>query len=113
MEVLKGPWETILWDFVIKLLKSKDPVIGQEYDSILVMVDKLTKWGYFILYTEEMSAKDLSKIYVKEVFIQHGAPVKIILDQDLRFIAAFWEAFTAKQGTQIAISTAYYLQTNR
>ena len=54
--------------------------MGQKYNNILVIVDKLTKWGYFILYTEEMSAKDLLKIYVKEVFIRHRAPVKIILD---------------------------------
>ncbi len=64
----------------MKLLKSKDLVIGQEYNSILVIVDKATKWGYFILYIEKMSAKDLLEVYVKEVFIQHRAPVKIILD---------------------------------
>ncbi len=64
----------------MKLLKSKDPVIGQEYDSVLVIVDKATKWGYFILYTEEMSIKDLSKVYIKEIFTQHRAPMKIILD---------------------------------
>ncbi len=52
-------------------------------------MDKATKWGYFILYIEEMSAEDLSEVYIKEVFTQHRALVKIILDQDLRFIAAF------------------------
>jgi len=52
----------------------------QEYNSILVIVDKLTKWGYFILYIKEMLIKDLLEIYVKEVFIRYRAPVKIILD---------------------------------
>ena len=52
----------------MKLLKLKDLVMRQEYNSILVIVDKATKWGYFILYTEEMSAEDLLKVYVKEVF---------------------------------------------
>ena len=74
-------------------------VIGQEHDSILVIVDKATKWGYFILCTEGMSAEDLSEVYMKEVFAWHGAPVKIILDWDPRFVAVFWEAFMAKQGT--------------
>ena len=83
----------------MKLPKSKNPVTRQEYDSILVIMDKATKWGYFILYTEKMSAEDLSEIYIKEVFIRHRAPVKIILDQDLRFIAAFWETFIARQRT--------------
>ena len=52
----------------MKLLKLKDPVIGQEYDNILVIVDKATKWGYFILCIEEMLIEDLLEVYVKEVF---------------------------------------------
>jgi len=52
-------------------------------------VDKLTKWGYFRAYIEEISAKDIARIYIKEVFIRHKALTKVILDRDLRFIAAF------------------------
>ena len=52
----------------MKLPKSKDLITGQEYDSILVIVDKATKWGYFILCVKEMLAKDLSKVYIKEMF---------------------------------------------
>jgi len=33
--------------------------------------------------------EDIAKIYIKEVFIRHGALIKVILDRDLRFIAAF------------------------
>jgi len=40
----------------------------------------MTKWGYFILYTEKILVKDVAKIYVKEVFLRHGLPEKIILD---------------------------------
>jgi len=57
-----------LWDFIVKLLKLKDLVTGQEYNNILVIVDKVTKWGYFILCIEEISTKDLSEVYVKEIF---------------------------------------------
>jgi len=71
------------------LLKLKDPIIGQDYDAILVIVDKLIKWGYFIAYTEEILAKDVARIYIKEVFVRYRALSKIILDKDLRFIAAF------------------------
>jgi len=52
-------------------------------------VDKLIKWTYFIAYTEEISIEDVARIYVKEVFVRHRAPIKIILDRDLRFIAVF------------------------
>jgi len=56
---------------------------------ILVIVDKLTKWGYFIACTEEILAEDVARIYIKEVFTKHGVLSKIILDRDLRFIAVF------------------------
>jgi len=56
---------------------------------ILVIVDKITKWGYFILYTKEISVEDIARIYIKEVFLQHRLLKKIILDRDPRFIIAF------------------------
>ena len=56
---------------------------------ILVIVDKLIKWGYFIAYTEEILVEDVARIYIKEVFVRHRALNKIILDRDLRFIIAF------------------------
>ena len=55
-----GLWKIILWDFIIKLLKSKDLVTGQLHDAILIIVNRLTKWGYFIACTEEISAEDIA-----------------------------------------------------
>ena len=52
-------------------------------------MNKLIKWGYFIAYTEEILVEDITRIYIKEVFVRHRALSKIILDKDLRFIAAF------------------------
>jgi len=56
---------------------------------ILVIVDKLTKWGYFIACTKEILVEDVAKIYIKEVFARHGVLDKIILDRDPRFIVVF------------------------
>ena len=47
---------------------------------ILIIVDKYIKWGYFIIYTEVITAKDLARIYIKEVFIRYRLLEKIILD---------------------------------
>ena len=52
-------------------------------------MDKLIKWGYFIAYIEEILVEDMARIYIKEVFIRHGALNKIILDRDLRFVVVF------------------------
>jgi len=79
---------------------------------ILVIVDKLTKWGYFIVCTKDILAEDVARIYIKEVFARHRALDKIILDRDLRFIVVFWEVFLVEQGVYAAISIAYYPQTD-
>jgi len=71
------------------LLKLKDPITGQDYNIILVIVNKLIKWGYFIAYTEEILVEDIARIYIKEVFIRYRVLSKIILNRDLRFIAVF------------------------
>jgi len=71
------------------LPKLRDPITGRDYNVILVIVNKLIKWGYFIACIEEILAKDVARIYIKEVFIRYRALSKIILDRDLRFIAAF------------------------
>ena len=54
-----------------------------------MIIDKFTKWGYFIAYIEEILVEDIAQTYVKEVFLRYGIPTKIILDRDIRFISAF------------------------
>ena len=78
-----------MWDFIIKLLKLKDPITGQEYDSIFIIIDKFTKWGYFITYIKEILVKDIAQVYIKEVFLRHRVLDKIILNKDIKFMLAF------------------------
>ena len=56
---------------------------------IFVIIDKFTKQGYFVVYTEEILAKDIAQIYIKEVFVRYRVLIKIILDRDIRFIVIF------------------------
>jgi hypothetical protein len=71
------------------LLKLRDPITGQDYNIILVIVDKLIKWGYFIACIEEILVEDVARIYIREVFIRYRVLSKIILDRDLRFVVVF------------------------
>ena len=71
-----------MWDFIVKLLKLKDFITEQEYDSIFIIVDKFTKWGYFIAYTEEILVKNIAQVYIKEMFLKHRVLIKIILNRD-------------------------------
>ena len=52
-------------------------------------MDKLIKWGYFIAYIEEISAENIARIYIKEVFVRYRVLIKIISDRDLRFVVVF------------------------
>jgi hypothetical protein len=52
-------------------------------------VDKFTKWGYFILYLKSITLEELSRIYIKEVFIRYRVLTKIISDKDKKFIVEF------------------------
>ena len=56
---------------------------------IFIIIDKFTKWGYFIVYTKEILVEDIAQIYIKEVFIKYGVLAKVILNRDTRFIAVF------------------------
>ena len=88
-KLVSKPQEVILQDFIVKLPKLKDPITGQEYNSIFIIIDKFTKQGYFIAYIKEILVKDIVQVYVKEVFLRHKALTKIILNRNIRFISAF------------------------
>ena len=64
----------------MKLLKLKDPITSQKHDAIFIIVDKFTKWGYFIACIKEILVKDIVQIYIKEIFAKYRILVKIILD---------------------------------
>jgi hypothetical protein len=59
-------------DFMIKLSLFKELMIGVMYDSIMVVIDRFTKYAYFIPYFESSSAEDLAYIFYKYVVANHG-----------------------------------------
>ena len=71
------------------MLKLKDFITSQERNTIFIIINKFTKWGYFIIYTKEISVEDIAQIYIKEIFVKYKVLVKIILNRDTRFIIIF------------------------
>ena len=57
MEIAEYPWQEIIINFIIKLSKSENYIIGVLYNSILIVVDKLTKYLYLILYKKASNIK--------------------------------------------------------
>nr|GFB45370.1 uncharacterized protein [Tanacetum cinerariifolium] len=80
-------WDNITMDFVTKLPKS-----SQGYDTIWVIVDRLTKSAIFTPIRETDPMDKLARIYLKEFVTSHGIPVSIISDRDPRFASNFWRS---------------------
>ncbi|GJT48178.1 putative reverse transcriptase domain-containing protein [Tanacetum coccineum] len=107
-EIPKWKWDNITMDFIIKLPKS-----SQGYDTIWVIVIRLTKSAIFIPMRETDPTEKLARMYLKEVVMRHGIPVLIICDRDPRFASYFWRSLQKALGTNLDMSIAYHLQTNR
>ena len=57
----------------------------RQHDSIMVVVDKLTKETHFIPIKSMHKTDDISKIFMKEIFKLHGLPKAIVSDGDVKF----------------------------
>ncbi|GJR15555.1 putative reverse transcriptase domain-containing protein [Tanacetum coccineum] len=100
-------WDNITMDFVMKL-----PKMSQGYDTIWVIVDRLTKSAIFTPMRETDPLDKLARLYLKEVVTRHGIPVSIICDRDPRFASNFWRSLQSALGTNLDMSTAYHPQTD-
>ncbi|GJR68979.1 putative reverse transcriptase domain-containing protein [Tanacetum coccineum] len=100
-------WDNITMDFVTKL-----PKTSQGYDTIWVIVDRLTKSAIFTPMRETDPLDKLARLYLKEVVTRHGIPVSIICDRDPRFASNFWRSLQNALGTNLDMSTAYHPQTD-
>ena len=71
-------WTSIVLDFIVKLPKFKKPITKIVYDLILVIIDRFTKYKYFILYKETSLAENLAYTVYKYVVGNYRLPEKII-----------------------------------
>ncbi|GJU55168.1 putative reverse transcriptase domain-containing protein [Tanacetum coccineum] len=89
-------WDNITMDFVTKLPKSL-----QGYDTIWVIVDRLTKSAIFMPMRETDPMDKLARMYLKEEVTKHGIPILIICDRDPRFASNFWKSLQKALGTSL------------
>ena len=86
MPIPKWKWERIAMDFVVGLPKTMG-----KYDSIWVIVDRLTKSAHFIPVKVTYNAEKLAKIYISKIVRLHGVPLSIISDRGTQFTSMFWK----------------------
>ena len=106
-EIPEWKWERITMDFITKLPKTTNG-----YDSIWVIVDRLTKSAHFLPIKETDKMEKLTRTYLKEIVRLHGVPISIISDRDSRFTSRFWQSLQKSLGTRLDMSTAYHPQTD-
>ena len=93
-------------DFITKL------PLAQGYDSILVVVDRLTKMVHFIPTTEKTLAEGLARLFRDNVWKLHGLPESIILDKGPQFAVGLMRELNKMLGIKSKLSTAFHPQTD-
>ncbi|CEH15967.1 retrotransposon nucleocapsid protein [Ceraceosorus bombacis] len=108
LQVPQRPWGSISLDFIEGLPPSGDPA----YDSILVVVDRLTKHAVFAPCHKTTGAVNTAVIFMNHVLPVFGAPDEIVSDRGRQFVSVFWMLFAKLLDGSVALSTAYHPQTN-
>jgi hypothetical protein len=94
-------WFSISIDFIIDL-----PPFNY-YDSILVVLDRLTKMVNFIMCTKTMTSEWTTKLFLDHVFWYHGLLEDIISDHEAQFTSKFWKWLFELLGVQMKLSLAF------
>jgi hypothetical protein len=105
LKIPEWKWEEIGMDFIVGL-----PRTQARYDSIWIIVDRLTKVAHFIPVKTTYSSAKLVELYMSRIVCLHGVPKKIVSDRDSQFTSKFWEKLHESMGTKLNFSSAYHPQ---
>jgi transposase InsO family protein len=107
LRILEWKWDDISMDFIVGL-----PMTARKFDSISVIVDRLSKSAHFIPVNTKYRVEKYAKIYIARVLCLHGVPKEIISDRGSQFVARFWEQLHVSLRTHLIHSSAYHPQTD-
>ncbi|KAK4388623.1 Retrovirus-related Pol polyprotein from transposon [Sesamum angolense] len=99
-------WSCISMDFVEGLPPSEGK------DSILVIVDRLTKYSHFLPLKHPYTASSIAKTFFDNIYKLHGLPVSIVTDRDRVFTSRLWKELFSMAGVSLDMSSANHPQTD-
>lgn len=98
------PFDVITLDLITSLPQSNG------YDSILVIVDKLTKFVRYIPTHSTLKQEGFAKLFLKHVVRDFGLPLEMIADRDARWAKSFWSAVSKQLGLRLSLTTSRHPQ---
>jgi hypothetical protein len=107
LSIPEWKWENICMDFIMGL-----PSTSCGYNSIWVIVDRLTKSAHFIPVATTYKVRQYAELYTYHIVRYHGILKTIISDRGSIFVALFCEQLHECLGTHLIQSSAYHPQTD-
>jgi hypothetical protein len=107
LSIPEWKWENICMNFIVGL-----PRTSPGYNSIWVIVDRLTKLAHFIPVCTTYRVRQYAELYMSHIVHYHGILKTIISNRGSIFVAHFWEQLQDCLGTHLSRSSAYYPQTD-
>ncbi|KAJ1584992.1 hypothetical protein NDA15_001756 [Ustilago hordei] len=105
------PWGSISLDFIKGLPPSKK-YDSKTYDSILVIVDRLTKFAILAPTHKTVTAKQTAVLLYGHMVRLSGYPDHMVSDRGRQFISGAWKAFAEQMGVKHSLSMVYHPQTD-
>ena len=98
---------------MIKLPKLKDPATGETYDSIIVIIDRLTKYAIIIPFKKSFNVEQLRHVLLDRLIRDHRIPKGITSDRDKLFTSNYWKTLIGVIGTKLRLLIVFYPQTDK
>jgi transposase InsO family protein len=110
IDTWNSPFKEISLDWITGLPPSFKN--GQEYNSILTIVCRVTKYALFIPTRDDTTAADFAELFFEHVECRFGSPRSIVTDRDSRITSDFWREVCEIKIIKRRLSTAYHPQTD-
>ena len=82
-------------------------------DSILMIVDRLSKQAIFIPTTIHCTSEDLAVLFVTHVFSKHGVPEHVTSDRGSEFVSRFFRSLRKALDMKLHFTSGYHPEGDR